>query len=242
MSRHHRLAVDLAEGVAVEVSGGAAHHLERVLRVAVGDRFVGIGRDGAAWHVEVVGLRPLVVRPVEVAVVEGDPAVALEVWLPLLKGGRTDDLVRQLTELGATRIVVWCGARSVVQVPPAKVAPRVARWQAIAVEATGQCGRVEAPAVSGVAGLPEGGPGVFFWEEGAEPARGVLCALAASLGEGAPLSVLIGPEGGLTAGEAERLVAAGWRAAWLGPRILRAETAVVAAAVLALSAAGEGGY
>ncbi len=86
--------------------------------------------------------------------------------------------------------------------------------------------------------LPTAGPGVFLWEGGGGPARDVLGAAVA----GSRLSVLVGPEGGLDASEAAALEVAGWSPASLGPRILRAETAVIAAAVLGLHALGEGGY
>ncbi len=238
MSRHHRLGVRLDAGATVVVTGQVAHHLEHVLRLRLGDRFVGLGIGGEARAVEVVAVGPLTVR-VGVAVELGaDPVGRLEVWVPLLKGGRTDDLVRQLTELGATRIVPWSGERSVVRLDAKRARDRVARWQAIAREATSQCGRVAVPEVAAVAGLPTTGPGIFFWEEAREPSRDVL----ATLGAAGDIAVLVGPEGGLSATEAEALVARGWRPAWLGPRILRAETAVIAAATLALHALAEGGY
>ena len=238
MSRHHRLGVALDAGATVVVTGQVAHHLEHVLRLRPGDRFVGVGIGGDAREVEVVAVGPLTVRVGAAVELGADPVGRLEFWVPLLKGGKTDDLVRQLTELGATRIVPWSGERAVVRLDAKKARDRVARWQAIAREATSQCGRVMVPEVAEVAGLPTTGPGVFFWEDAREPAREVLAACAIA----GDVTVLVGPEGGLSVAEAEALVARGWRPAWLGPRILRAETAVLAAATLALHALGEGGY
>ena len=91
--------------------------------------------------------------------------------------------------------------------------------------------------VTDIAGLPTVGPGGFFWEEPAQAAREVLAALPAG-----PLRVLTGPEGGLSEHEARGLEELGWRPAHLGPRILRADTAVVVATTLALHGLGEGGY
>ena len=239
MSRHYRLGVPLAEGALAVVAERPAHHLLHVLRARVGDRFTGVGVRGEVHEVEVVALAPLCVQVGPGVALGAEPVAPLTVWLPLLKGGRSDDLVRQLTELGVTRVVPWCGERSVVRLDGRKAGERVARWQAIAAEATEQCGRVAVPEIAPVSeGLPESGPGVFFWEEARELARDGLAAEA----ERGALSVLVGPEGGLSPREAAALVARGWRPAWLGARVLRAETAVVVAATLALGALGDGGY
>ncbi len=236
MSRHHRLGLALEAGGTYVVPGAAAHHLGRVLRARVGERFVAVAQDGSRWEARVTGLAPLTVKIVAPAPeLAADPAVRLEVWLPLLKGGRTDDLVRQLTELGAARVVPWAAERSVVRLKGDKADRRVRRWRTIAAEATEQCGRATPPEVAQVSGLPASGPGVFLWEERGTALRDVLAAAP-------PERILVGPEGGLSPGEVEALVAVGWRGAWLGARILRAETAVVAAATLALHALGEAGY
>lgn len=214
----------------------SAHHLLRVLRLTLGAEIALVGPDGALWRAEVTSLSPVAVTPL--ARLEGataDPTCALEVWLPLLKGGRTDGLVRQLTELGVTRVVPFVSERAVARPDARRAAKQVERWRAIALEATRQCRRGDVVAVTDVHGLPDAGPGVFFWEEPGPTAREVLASAPAA-------RVLVGPEGGLTAAEARRLSALGWRSAWLGPRVLRAETAVVAAVTLALSALGEGGY
>lgn len=231
-------------GAVVSLDEDSAHHLRRVLRVSAGAALELLDGAGGAWEAQVVALEPtldvrvLALRPDPVAA----PAVAaLEVWLPLLKGGRTDDLVRQLTELGARRIVPFAGSRSVVRLRGQRLAERAQRWRRIAAEATRQCGRTDVPEVAPAPGLPDEGPGVFFWEGASaeELARDVLCS---AFGEGGTARVLVGPEGGLDLTEVVHLQQAGWRAAWLGSRVLRAETAVVVAATLALHALGEGGY
>jgi 16S rRNA (uracil1498-N3)-methyltransferase len=239
MSKYFRCDEPLSPGADVTLPG---HRFVRVLRTKVGDVLTLCDPNGALWTARVAALEPF--RLAVVAPSEGprrEAAHALEVWVPLLKGGRTDDLVRQLTELGVTRIVPFASARAVVRLDPAKATERQARFLAIAREAAQQCGRTVVPDVARpIVGMPTQvapgphGAGVFLWEEGGAPAREALVAC--------PGRILVGPEGGLAAGEAEALEAAGWHAAWLGPRILRAETACVALAVLALSAAGEHGY
>jgi len=228
MTRLHRLEVALEVGAEVVIEGAVAHHLVHVLRVAPGHRMRVVDASASVFEVEVVAVSPLTVAARSVAAAPGaDPDTAVELWIPLLKGGRTDDLIRQLTELGVSRLVPFTSEHSVVRLEGRRAEERRRRWEAIARSACGQCGRTEAPVVAAVRGLPEEGPGVVFDERpGPRPAE-VLRGEAAR-------RLLVGPEGGLSPRELERLAALGWRRAWLGPRVLRAETAAVAAAVLAL--------
>ena len=119
----------------------------------------------------------------------------------------------------------------------ATYAERRARFEAIAIEATNQCGRLHAPVVHPpTQKLPVQGPGVFFWEAGGRPLAELSnwCDQHADHGT----SILFGPEGGLAATEAEHLQQHGWTPFSLGPRILRAETAVVAGVTLVQAALG----
>ena len=223
----------------VEVEGTQARHLVTVLRARVGDRVEVLDASGGRWAARVATLAPLTLKVDGVATgPAADPTATLESWIPLLKGGKTDDLVRQLTELGASVITGYTSSRSVARLDANKRDKRVERWRTIACEATRQCGRETVPAVAFSDSLPTLGPGVFFWEEAEAPA---LEALSQNAG-GGTLRVLTGPEGGLDGADAAHLTAAGWRPASLGPRILRAETAVIVAATLGLSALGERGY
>jgi 16S rRNA (uracil1498-N3)-methyltransferase len=223
-----RVDVELEAGVEAALSPEDGHHLVHVLRARPGDPVELVDTSGRRWRGEVSGLQPPTVRAERRLPDTGaDPTRELEVWLPLLKGGRTDDLVRQLTELGTTRVVPWVGARSVVRPRDARAAKQLARWRRIAEEATRQCGRADVPEIADIAPLPNAGPGVFFWEGGGTPVSELLTRPDV---DGSRL--LVGPEGGLTDGEAATLTAAGWTAASLGARVLRAETAVVAAVAL----------
>lgn len=229
----------LEVGAVVPLQSGDAHHLGVVLRLGPGAPLEAIDRDGQRFAARLVSGPPL---SLEVGAALGpagtDPVAELEIWLPLLKGGRSDDLVRQLTELGVSRIVPWVGRRSVARADAGKATQKLARWRAIAREACQQCGRTWAPEILEPAGLPDAGPGVFFYEGGGDDAR---LALRTAAGAGR-LRVLTGPEGGLDPVEVAGLEALGWSAAHLGPRILRADTAIVCATTLALHALGEGGF
>ncbi len=203
------------------LDGPEAHHLGSVRRFGPGDRLTLFCGDGREWPAEVVG-----VGKKSVAVVVGEPLAIdrerpLELWVAAAvpKGDRADYLVEKLTELGVSRFVPLVTARSVV------VPKSVEKFERMVIEASKQCGRnrlmrVERPqswaAFAGRAELPA--DRVILHTADAEP-------LTPAAG---PRVVAVGPEGGFTADE---VAVAGWRRASLGPRVLRVETAAVAAAV-----------
>lgn len=234
-----RVTQSLSEAADVGLDEAQRHHVCTVLRLTDGAPVEVVDGEGMRWH----GVLDMTVDPTvkilgPVTEPSADPVVRLEVWLPLLKGGRTDDLVRQLTELGVSRIVPFVSRRSVARLKDDRVERQLNRWRTIAEESTRQCGRADLPHIDAPGGLPTEGPGVVFWEGGGDPGHQ---ALAEVQHEGL-LRVLTGPEGGLESSEVKALESSGWRAAHLGPRILRADTAVIATATLALHALHEGGY
>lgn len=215
----------------------AAHYVARVLRLRAGDSFVAFDpvtafeADAVTVHVDAgrveIDLGPP--RP-------GKARAGREViWLHgLPKGDKSDAVVRDATELGATRIAFVITERTVVKLDAASASKRRARWITIAEQAARQSGRSDAPAVeapapwsAAVAGL--GGIAArFCLYEGAREALGprLLEAIAGD----APLAFACGPEGGLTPEEITYAEDHGWRGARIGPSTLRTET--VAAAVL----------
>ncbi len=237
MSRYFRVDEELAPGVEIALD---PQRFERVLRVRVGDRLTLCSPSGRLFEVEVTIARPPVARVVaEGHGLERNPRRSLEVWVPMLKGGRTDDLVRQLTELGATRIVPFSSSHAVVRLEPSKAEERRRRFAQIAEEAGNQCGRTLLPEVlAPVDGLPSVGGGLFLWEGYAE-SGGDMTLREALSDDALSARILAGPEGGLSEREAAHLVSLGWRGVGLGPRILRAETAVIMLATLALERRGE---
>jgi len=223
-----RLYVEAALGmdVTVPVEGNAAHYLIGVMRVKDGDTvllFDGINGEWAA-SAEQISRRGLVLRCIQqTKQLETVP----DFWLCAapIKKGRIDLVVEKACELGVARLVPVRTERSVVD----KV--NLDRLQAHLIEAAEQCGRTALPELAELVALPkllEDWPvdrALFFADErGGEPMRE---AFAASPG---PAALLVGPEGGFTIQERQlirSLPAA--RAISLGPRILRAETAAIAA-------------
>lgn len=238
-----RVHASPSPGEVIVLDEDQSHHLRAVLRVRLGEPVTALSSQGARWRCEVVEAS----SPVQLRVLgpdegpDANPEGTLEVNMALLKGGKTDDLIRQLTELGASSIVVYTSQRCVARLDPKKAEKKLARWRSIAEESTRQCDRTDPPTVGFHEGLPPGGDHhVFLWEEApVEPCAREAMAEAVSE---AHLTLLVGPEGGLDPAEARELASRGWRQSSLGPRVMRAETAVVAAAVLALVALGERGY
>lgn len=223
-----RLYVEAALGpnVAVPVEGNAAHYLISVMRVKDGDAvllFDGLNGEWAAQP-EQIRKRDLVLRCVrQTRLLETVP----DFWLCAapIKKGRVDLVAEKACELGVARLVPVRTERSVVD----KV--NLDRLQSHLVEAAEQCGRTALPELATLVALPkllENWPSertLFFADEGG--GQPLAAAFAANPG---PAALLVGPEGGFTTQEREliRTLPAA-RAISLGPRILRAETAAIAA-------------
>lgn len=226
----------LAEGAAITIEGTQAHYLARVMRVAPGDAVILCDDVSGEWAAEVTkaGKRDLTLRLVRrLRAREQVP----DFWLcpALLKKDRFDLVLEKATELGVRRIQPVLARRCVAD----KLNPGRART--LITEAAEQCARTALPELAEpmkIDALLREWPGervLFFADElGGEPAAQ---AFAAGRGPGA---LLIGPEGGFEDGEREAIRALPQaRAISLGPRILRAETAAVAAAALWMGICGD---
>ena len=156
------------------------------------------------------------------------------------RGERMDLIVQKATELGVSRIVPVLAERSVVKVDAKQRERKLEHWQSIAISACEQCGRnrvpeVSAPAALGdaIAALLAGNLRCLLAADGSES----LAAAARSAGSGVVL--LIGPEGGLADNERRYAGAHGFTMYRLGPRILRTETAGLAALATLQAVAGD---
>jgi 16S rRNA (uracil1498-N3)-methyltransferase len=207
-----------------------AHHLLNVLRLRSGAEVAVVDGHGLLYAGQIVRTSPCEICVGKSIHLDGvNPPRALHIWLPILKGGRSDGVVRQLVELGATQVVPLVTERSVVRPSGEKKVRLQERWQRIADEATRQCGRTDRVHITAVGGLPKEGRGLFLWEE-----MGTSFSLAADKASSEGIRLLVGPEGGLSFSEAQALSDLGWTAIHLGTRTLRAETAVIVAATLAV--------
>ncbi len=233
-----RLFIDhpLAAGQAVPLEADQAHYLSGVMRLGVGDEILVFnGRDGE-WRCRVADIRKRggILEAVEQTAPQRDPPDLWLIFAPIKKA-RTDFIVEKAAEMGAARILpVQTDFTNSERI-------RQDRLQAHAVEAAEQCGGTFVPPVENLVSLAK-------LLDGWDPSRRLLWADEAAAGEVAPLSdlpggpwaILIGPEGGFSEGERQRLRALPFvHRISLGPRILRADTAAVAALTLWQSALGD---
>jgi len=220
----------------VRFDADEAHHLRRVLRLRPGAIVDATDGTGRLYTVRLVALEveggwgAIEAR----AEPERESPCAITLAQAILKGDRMSWLVQKATELGVARIVPMETARVVAR-PATGGATRHARWERIAREAVKQCGRVVVPAIDRprafgeVVGEIVGHDAAWVcWEGGGQ----ALAATAAEAGSPARLLLLVGPEGGFTVEEVGAAEAAGARLVSLGPRILRAESAGLAAVAL----------
>jgi 16S rRNA (uracil1498-N3)-methyltransferase len=220
----------------VRFDAAEAHHLRRVLRLRAGAVVEATDGTGRLYTVRVAALEAeggwgtIEAR----AEPERESPCAITLAQAILKGDRMSWLVQKATEMGVARIVPMETARVVAR-PAGGAGARQARWERIAREAVKQCGRVVVPAIDPPRALrdvareiSEHDAAWVCWEGGGR----ALVQAAEDVGAPARLLLLIGPEGGFTAAEVALAEAAGARLVSLGPRILRAESAGLAAVAL----------
>jgi 16S rRNA (uracil1498-N3)-methyltransferase len=229
----------LAPGATVELPADAAHHATRVLRLGDGDPVMLFDGRGGEWFARLARSGPVVK-----AVLERfeDEDRAPQVRFTLVQGlpdaaDKMDWIIQKATELGVAAIQPVAAKRSVVKLSGERMERRCRHWQQVAVSACEQCGMNRVPAVAPLLDLPQylglaasHNDTRLFLAPGAER---TLQSLPRP--EGA-VTLLIGPEGGFEEGEARAIAAAGFMPVSLGPRVLRTETAGIAAmsAMLAL--------
>jgi 16S rRNA (uracil1498-N3)-methyltransferase len=224
----------LQTGLALSLPAGAARHVQ-VLRMQPGDVITLFNGEGGEFDATVTRMGRSEVE-VEVGThhtVEREAARAVHLLAGITANDRMDWLVEKATELGVASITPLMAERSVLKLKGERAEKKIAHWQGVAVAAAEQCGRNRVPVIHPAVSLTD-------WVKKTAPgARWVL-----SLSEGTQaitqmpavnaVTVLSGPEGGLSPSEEAAALAAGFASVTLGPRVLRAETAPLA--VLALLA------
>lgn len=242
--RLNRLYTPLAlqPGATAWLDGQAASHAARVLRLRAGAAltlFNGDGWDYPGTIASVADARVEVALQDRVAVPSESP-LALTLVQGVSRGERMDLVMQKGTELGVARFVPVLTARSVVRLDARQAARRAAHWQSVVVGACEQCGRARLPQLDAPQALDE-------WlarpaQDGTQRlllAPGAVSSLAGTPPAGGAIELLLGPEGGLDDAERAAAVAAGYAPRSLGPRILRTETAALAAIVALQATIGD---
>jgi 16S rRNA (uracil1498-N3)-methyltransferase len=242
------VSADQIHGQRLVITGGQARQIYSVLRMRESERIIVLDNLGRQYDVRLDKVSSdLVMGEVlsrEVAL--GEPRVDLTLYQALLKKDNFEWVLQKGTELGVARFVPFISQRCVVRQNTIKPA-KLQRWQRIISEAAEQSGRGRLPELSAPVLLPEAveqagafDRAIIPWEE--EKASGLRQVLEVDAGERplpSRIALFIGPEGGFDEEEIEIARDAGVHPVTLGPRILRAETAAVAAVTMVLSALGE---
>lgn len=226
------------QGQAV-LTGADAAHIRRALRMRPGETLTLCDGQGTDYFCEITALEDeaVVCRVLYHTPTSCEPHTQVTLYQGLPKGDKMEWIVQKAVELGVTRIVPVALTRCVVRLDEAGGAAKQKRWQKIADAAAGQSGRGILPAVERPLRFAQAldavdATAVVLYEGGGEPLRAVVDPA------GVRLSLWVGPEGGLEPDEVEALTARGARRATLGPRILRCETAPLAALAVVMALTG----
>ncbi len=225
----------------LEITGEDAHHLKNVYRAKINDEITVVDDFNSAARMRITAFTDtsVVLESVEEIELTGAPKARLTLAFCLLKGEKTDFVLQKATELGVSKIIPIISDRVIVKPDAKKAAEKLKRWEKIVLEAAKQSGGVP-PEVSPLTRLDEflqTQPQnlVFFYEN--EEERSLKQSITET--DGNELTLLIGPEGGFSAYESERIIKAGGAPTTLGKRILRAETAAMVAVALVMHEMGE---
>jgi len=222
----------------LSITGSDARHIKTVLRMKPGDKIGLFDGKGFEYEAKIVDVSP---GRVQVSLIRrflstAESPLKIIVAQAFLKEKKMDGLVRQLSELGIVKWIPFIAERSVPRPYKKQLSARAKRWEKIAKEALKQCRRGRIMKIGETVSFEEMlnlGQSydlkVTFWEDELQP---VHAKLAGSDGQINNIFALIGPEGGFTQKEINKARDCGFATVGLGPRILRAETATIAACVL----------
>jgi len=247
MPRFH-CPTPLATGIELDLPPGAARHVQ-VLRLQPGDSITlfhggqGAGDQGGEFDATVLRMGRSDVQ-VQVGVhhaIDREATRAVHLLAGITANDRMDWLIEKATELGVASITPLVAERSVLKLKGDRADKKIAHWQAVAVAACEQCGRNRVPVVNDAIDLAawvrsHTAPGSAFAAGMAQrlllslrPGTSPLRTAAGLEGGQGPVLFLSGPEGGLSSAEEDLAMQHGFAPVTLGPRVLRAETAPLAA-------------
>ncbi|WP_077530472.1 16S rRNA (uracil(1498)-N(3))-methyltransferase [Vreelandella utahensis] len=211
------------------LAGNAAHHAGTVLRMNAGDRVVLFNGDGLDYPAEILeaGRKRLSVHVEPPHDPGTESPLGITLGQVMSRGDRMDYAIQKATEMGVTAIQPLDSARCEVRLNPERERKRLKNWQQVAISAAEQCGRARIPTIHAPMKLADwlthcdDDVRLVLHHDG-RPVHGQHATPAS-------VALLIGPEGGLDDAELDAAAEAGFAPLALGPRVLRTETAPVAA-------------
>jgi len=214
------------------ISGDDAKHISRVLRMKVGELLTACDTKGYDYDclIESLSDREVSLRVLEVRPSQSEPDVRVSLYQAMPKGDKLELIIQKAVELGVDSITPVMTRRCVSKPDSKSMAKKLERYNRIALEAAKQSGRGKVPQVCPMLDLPQAldemaqtSCPILFYENAAAPAKQVID------GAGKEIAVLIGSEGGFDESEVELAIQKGCQVLSLGKRILRCETAPLAA-------------
>ena len=231
--RVNRAYIDapLGPGLVVQLPEHSGGHLVRVLRLREGDECVLFNGDGHDYtaRIRAIGKRSIEAEVVTSTRLHNESPLAITLLQGIARGEKMDLILQKATELGVNAIVPVQSERSEVKLDGARAEKRLAHWRGVVAAACEQCGRARLPQVSPPMSLTDAAA-----IDGLPQSRHLLSPLADTGIDAvepamAALALAIGPEGGWSPRALQSLADAGFSGLRLGPRILRTETAGLAA-------------
>lgn len=214
------------------ITGEDAAHISRSLRMKPGEALTLCTPDGRRHECEITAVTrdEVTVRILESTVCEQEPGVRVSLYIALMKGDKTDDVVQKAVELGAYEIIPFISARCISRPDEKSLSKKLARWQKIADNAASQSRRGIVPQVRpciDIRDIPkhtaDTDRAIVFYECGGDRLRDIVPEKCGSI------ALITGAEGGFEQEEIDALREGGIAVATLGRRILRAQTAPIAA-------------
>lgn len=222
----------LHSGASFVLEPGPSRHIARALRMTVGDPLTLFDGSGGEYPatIEAIDKKHVTVTTGALSPVERESALDVSLGIALSRGERFDWVIQKATELGVRSITPLDTERAGVRLKGERLEKKLAHWRQIAVSACEQCGRNRLPDIAQMATLDQ-------WVKTGNPELSLVLHHRAGLQPALPATVrsvalLVGPEGGLSEAEIDAAKAAGFHAFTLGPRVLRTETAPLAALTL----------
>ena len=228
------------------ITGEDAKHIAKVLRMKVGDELTVCDTKGRDYDcmIEEIGAGEVRLKVLSVAPSQSEPDVRVHLYQAMPKADKMETIIQKAVELGAASITPVMTRRCVSRPDAKSMDKKLVRYNRIALEAAKQCGRGVVPPVLPLLELPQAleqmqwtGCPILFYENATAPAKQVI-AKARESGKELEIAVLIGAEGGFDEDEVALARERGCHILSLGKRILRCETAPLAALTILMYETG----